>query len=86
MYKEKTNITADIRRIGISFEHLQEDENQQIELFENIENKDKEKRLEKTIIEIKAKMGKNAILKGMNLEENATTIERNKLVGGHNAN
>ena len=86
LYKEKTNKDVPIRRIGISFEHLQEDENQQIDLFENIENKNKERRLEKTIIEIKAKMGKNAILKGMNLQEEGTTIERNKLVGGHNAN
>ena len=86
LYREKTNTMADIRRIGISFEHLQKDENQQIDLFENIENQDKEKRLEKAIIEIKAKMGKNSILKGMNLEKCATTIERNKLIGGHNAN
>ena len=29
-------------------------------------------------------MGKNIILKGMNLEKNATTMIRNKLIGGHN--
>ena len=86
LYEEKTNKEVAIRRIGISFDYLQEDENQQIDLFEKIENKDKEKRLEKTIIEIKSKMGKNAILKGMNLQEEGTTIERNKLIGGHNAN
>ena len=86
LYEEKTNKEVAIRRIGISFDYLQEDENQQIDLFEKIENKDKEKRLEKTIIEIKSKMGKNAILKGMNLQEEGTTIERNKLIGSHNAN
>ena len=36
-------------------------------------------------IEIRRKFGKNAILKGMNLQEGATTIERNKQVGGHKA-
>ena len=62
---------------------MQEDDNQQINLFESLESQDKQKRLEKTIIELKAKMGKNIILKGMNLEENATTQIRNKLIGGH---
>ena len=57
---------------------MQEDDNQQINLFESLENQDKQKKLEKTIIELKAKMGKNIILKGMNLEENATTQIRNK--------
>ena len=63
---------------------MQGDDNQQINLFESLENQDKQKKLEKTIIELKAKMGKNIILKGMNLEENATTQIRNKLIGGHN--
>ena len=84
LYEQTTDKETPIRRVGISFERLQEDENEQLNLFESIESKDKEKRLEKTIIELKAKMGKNAILKGMNLEENATTIIRNKLIGGHN--
>ena len=36
-------------------------------------------------LEIKKKYGKNAILKGMNLQEGATTIDRNKQIGGHKA-
>lgn len=43
----------------------------------------REKKMQKTILEIKKKYGKNAIIKGMNLEEGATTLERNKLIGGH---
>ena len=35
------------------------------------------------MIDIKKKFGKNAILKGMNLEEGATTMERNQQIGGH---
>ena len=42
-----------------------------------------EKELQKSIIDIKSKYGKNAIIKGMNLEEGATTIERNEQIGGH---
>ena len=43
----------------------------------------REKKMQKTILEIKKKFGKNAIIKGMNLEEGATTLERNKQIGGH---
>ena len=45
----------------------------------------KEKSMQKAMIKIKKKFGKNAILKGMNLQEGATTIERNGQVGGHKA-
>jgi len=45
----------------------------------------REKRMQKAILEIKKKHGKNAILKGMNLEEGATTVDRNKQIGGHKA-
>lgn len=44
-----------------------------------------EKRLQLAMLKIKKKYGKNAILKGMNLEEGATTIERNQQIGGHKA-
>ena len=41
--------------------------------------------MQKTIIGIKKRFGKNAILKGMNLQEGATAMERNEQVGGHKA-
>jgi len=43
----------------------------------------REKEIQKAMLKIKKKYGKNAILKGMNLQEGATTIERNGQVGGH---
>ena len=43
----------------------------------------KERRLQETMLGIKKKYGKNAILKGMNLEEGATAQERNRTIGGH---
>ena len=49
---------------------------------EEIERK-KENNLQHTILDIKKKYGKNAIIKGMNLEKDGTTIERNKQIGGH---
>ena len=46
-------------------------------------SRDRENRLQNAILDIKHKLGKNAILKGMNLLEGATAKERNKQVGGH---
>lgn len=46
---------------------------------------EREKKMQKTMLEIKRKFGKNAILKGMNLEEGATARERNTQIGGHKA-
>lgn len=46
---------------------------------------DKEQKLMQATLKIKSKYGKNAILKGLNLEEGATTIERNETIGGHKA-
>ena len=67
---------------------------EQIDLFTNYEEKEKkdieeEKSIEKddnlqeVLLDIKNKFGKNSIVKGMNLEEGGTAIERNGQVGGH---
>ena len=48
-------------------------------------NQEKENNLQKARLEIIRKYGKNAILKGMDLEEGATTIDRNSQIGGHKA-
>ena len=46
---------------------------------------ERERKMQNAIIEIKKKYGKNAILRGMNLEEGATAKERNRQIGGHKA-
>lgn len=67
---------------------------EQLELFVDYEKKDvedrleqekydKERKLQEATIEIKKRFGKNAILKGMNLQDGATTRERNEQIGGH---
>ena len=43
----------------------------------------KEKNLQKAMLDIKRKYGRNAVVKGMNLEKGATGLQRNKQVGGH---
>ena len=44
---------------------------------------EKERKLQQAALQIHKKFGKNALLKGMNLMEGATTIERNAQIGGH---
>ena len=62
---------------------------EQINLFTYEEDKtkkikeQKEKKIQETLLDIKNKYGRNAVIKGMDLQENATAIERNKQVGGH---
>ena len=45
----------------------------------------KERKLQETMLPIKKKYGKNAIIKGMNLQEGATALKRNRQIGGHKA-
>lgn len=68
----------------------------QLNIFENIEEVDKQKKLtndffekedkvRRSILDIKNKYGKNAVVKASNLEDGATQIERNEQIGGHKA-
>ena len=45
----------------------------------------RERRMQEAMLTLKKKFGKNAVLKGMNLEEGAMTQERNRQIGGHRA-
>jgi DNA polymerase V len=56
-----------------------------LEQQKRLEMLDREKRRQQAVIHIKRKYGKNAILKGMNYQEGATTRQRNGQVGGHKA-
>jgi DNA polymerase V len=65
---------------------------EQLDLFTDYAEKrqreqalEKERRMQKAMLAIQKKYGKNAILKGLNLEEGATTVERNRQIGGHKA-
>ena len=48
-----------------------------------MEELERNRSMQTAMLEIKNKFGKNAVLKGMNLQENATTMERNRQIGGH---
>ena len=83
VYDKTTNKNFSIRRIGINLANVTERENIQLNLFIDQEKVNKERKLELAMCNIKNKMGKNTIIRGMNLEEGATAMARNKLIGGH---
>lgn len=85
IYDKKVDRKAPIRRIGISFANVTKNEAIQLSLFVDQDKVDKERRLELAMSSMKNKMGRNTILRGMNLQEGATTQIRNKLIGGHNS-
>lgn len=85
LFEQRTNRNYPIRQIAISFQNVLDEYYESYDLFSDIEELEEEKRLQEVIIDIKKKYGKNAILKGMNKLEKATTEKRNKLIGGHNA-
>ena len=41
--------------------------------------------MQKAVLKIKGKYGKNAVIRGLDLQEGATTLERNGQIGGHKA-
>ena len=97
LYQKIMNKQLLVRRINITANNVvdeltveKEKSYEQIDLFTNYQEKVErrqeeltEKELQKAMIDIKKKYGKNAILKGMILQEGATTIDRNKQIGGH---
>ena len=85
LYKEKVTANKPIRQIGISFHNVMNERFESYDLFTDIEKLEKEKNVQKAIILIQTKYGKNSIMKGMNKLENATGLMRNQLIGGHNA-
>ena len=96
LYEQITDKNLTIRRINITAINLisnkTKPEFKQLSIFddisverEKIRREGEDLRLSKVLLNIKEKYGKNAIIKGMDLEEGGTTIDRNEQVGGHRA-
>jgi len=98
LYDRIINKNLLVRRINITAnnvvteESLENNNFEQLDLFINYDEINKkrkkekdERNIQKAIIQIKEKYGKNAILKGMNFQEEGTTIDRNNQIGGHKA-
>lgn len=83
LYRRIVRPRAYIRRITLTYTGVMTEDYQQFDLFSNPEETEKDVKAQRAAISIKQRYGRNAILKGMNLEESATTIERNGQIGGH---
>lgn len=84
LFKKIVNRDLPIRKIGYTFLNLLPEENEAYDLLTDLNKVNKEKKLTKSVIGIQNKFGKNSLLKGIDLEEKATQMERNKMIGGHN--
>ena len=97
LYENIINKRLLVRRINLTLADVvnEDDYNniqkyEQIDMFTDYQRKEKEiqkekdeRHLQRALLNIKQKYGKNSVIKGMNLEKAGTTIERNSEVGGH---
>lgn len=98
-YEKNVNRDLLVRRIQITANRVvaensieQSGTYRQLDLFTDYEQMqeeqqslEREKNMQKAILDIKKKFGKNAVLRGMNLSEGATAKDRNAQIGGHRA-
>ncbi|MBQ2459434.1 MAG: DNA methylase, partial [Bacteroidaceae bacterium] len=90
-----------VRRLNLSMNHVVDEQSVaqkvvQLDLFDDHEARERrqereraelkrERTLQETVLKIKKRFGKNAVLKGLNFGEGATAQERNRQIGGHRA-
>lgn len=84
LYRRIVDPKYPVRRMNITCNRVTEDNGvYQLGLFDDPEQIENDKNLQHAMLGIKKKFGKNAVIKGMNLEEAATGRERNRQIGGH---
>lgn len=74
-----------IRRLAISFNDVCDEGCEGYDLFTDWNSIEREKAREQAVLDITARYGKNAVLRGVNFMEGATQRERNDMIGGHRA-
>lgn len=85
LYRRITDPLRPIRKVTIAFGHVRPEGYQQNCLSVDPDALEQRRKIQQAILEIRQRYGKNAVLKGTDLEENATAIVRNRQIGGHNA-
>ena len=83
LYHRIVDPACPIKRINITFNHVMPEAYTQYSFFADAKELEKNRKMQEAVLSIKNKFGKDAILKGMNLQEGATTLERNHQIGGH---
>lgn len=85
LYDRVVDPRCSVRRFNLSCNHLKRDDRGlQLNCFDLADmDLAKEKRSQQAVLEIQEKYGKNALFRGMDLTDAATTLERNNQIGGH---
>ena len=84
LYEENVNKNIPIRRIGISFNNVKNNNLKQLDIFNKYIEEDKDNLLLKSINDIKNRFGNNSVLRCISYVDGSNQRMRNKLVGGHN--
>lgn len=85
-FDDKTDHRLLYRRLGVCANDVTEDMGIfQMNMFIDYEALERDRRLQGAMLKVRRKFGANAVFKGMNLLEGATTLERNQQIGGHKA-
>ncbi|MBQ5951518.1 MAG: DNA repair protein [Lachnospiraceae bacterium] len=83
IFEREVDPDAMIRYIGLSLGNVGPAGDVQLSLFSDPEDEEKEKRMQEAVLKVRGRYGKNALLRGMDLQEGATRRERNEQIGGH---
>ena len=83
LYERIVQRDKPIRRVSVTCNSVMSEGYEQYDLLTDYTTLERDRRLQKATLEIKKRFGKNALLRGMDLLEAGTTIERNQQIGGH---
>lgn len=83
LYQQTIRGGTPIRRLSLSFKQVRDEAYQQYDLFTDPAELERDRKLQRAALEIKRKFGQNALVRGMDLQEAATAMERNRQIGGH---
>lgn len=83
LYERIVDKRNPIRRLSVNCNSITDEAYEQYDLFTDFAEMERDRKLQKAALEIKKKYGKNALVRGMDLQEAGTTIERNRQIGGH---
>ena len=85
-FTKKVDKSLLVRRLGIAAQDTRKDDGMyQLDLFTDYDALDKERRLQRALLEVRQKYGSNALLRGFNYMNGGTARERNLQIGGHKA-
>ncbi|MBQ6066209.1 MAG: DNA repair protein [Clostridia bacterium] len=83
LYLRITDRRCQLRRVNVCFNDVAPEQNIQMTLFDDAVKNAKNREIQRTMLRIKDRYGRNAVFKGMDLDKAATTQERNRQIGGH---